>query len=86
MAIAMLSTQPPGSLLTCNGYKDTEYMELVRIPSRVVRQCFPSKTAAVLVLLCASVLSRSQGMMGMPQAAISWVHRTCRVQNASKHV
>ena len=30
MAIAMLSTQPPGSLLTCNGYKDTEYMELVR--------------------------------------------------------
>ena len=29
MAIAMLSTQPPGSLLTCNGYKDAEYMELV---------------------------------------------------------
>ena len=30
MAIAMLATQAPGSLLTCNGYKDTEYMELVR--------------------------------------------------------
>lgn len=30
MAIAMLSVHPPGSLLTCNGYKDTEYMELVR--------------------------------------------------------
>ena len=30
MAIAMLATQPRGSLLTCNGYKDTEYMELVQ--------------------------------------------------------
>ena len=37
MAIAMLSTQPPESLLTCNGYKDTEYMELARVPSRILR-------------------------------------------------
>ena len=36
MAIAMLSTQPPGSLLTCNGYKDAEYMELARVSSRVL--------------------------------------------------
>jgi len=39
MAIAMLSTQPPGSLLTCNGYKDTEYMELVRYNSLLTTKC-----------------------------------------------
>ena len=30
MAMAMLAAGPPGALLICNGYKDAEYMQLVR--------------------------------------------------------
>ena len=31
LAASMLSAQPPGALLVCNGYKDAAYMELVRL-------------------------------------------------------
>ena len=30
MSLALLAGQPPGALLICNGYKDAEYMQLVR--------------------------------------------------------
>jgi arginine decarboxylase-like protein len=43
MSLALLAGQPPGALLICNGYKDAEYMQLVRISRGHISLAAPSE-------------------------------------------